>query len=880
MQNEKCWYILLLILFVAAPLLGSCDDEPPTPGETLTFACPDTEKPHYEKLVQAFEEANPDLHVQLVSLDEVLGPPQDGQYAGDSARRLAAAADTLAISPDLDMVQRGLLRDLTPFIESDRRFDAEDFYTLEEVQWDDGTWGLPVAVWSFHLVLYDKGVFDAAGVPYPEPGWTWDDFLSKAKALTERQGEEVLRWGFVERVWDPTPFVHGRVGMLVDRATDAPIPSLDRSAVAEAVRWYTDLILVHGVMPPPNPISRKEGGISGSEAARLVEAGRAAMWSETTLRWEHWNRGRKLGMVPFPVDDASSTTTPVRLSTVVMSAGTIRPEASWRWLRFLSRQPPAEERLPARRSVAESSGYWEGLDAEQTAAYRYALDHALSPTESSLSLGFDLYDLQVALQSILYEEREAEEVLAEMLGQAEAGRRAVEKEPEPIVVATARPEEPAEKEGERIVFVPRAYTAEADVYKNLAEVFHRAHPDIVVEILPDVAGGVSMPGRERLPLLASEADCFVIIWQTWYPEDRAHFLPLDPLVEADASFSLEDFYAPAVDAVRLDRQLLALPKAIHPRMMFYNKRIFDAADLEYPSPGWDLDDFVTLAVALTDDEGANERYGYLPPPNDSDILFFLEQYGAQLVDLSMRPATYHFDAPTTIEAVRWYVALSVEHGVMPKPRFGLRDAETFYAQWQSWTSALESGRAAMWPDFLPYTLSLFSGERTKALGMAPMPWGPGRVASFLQQVFAISAHTEHPQACWEWLKFSTEQPALFDARTGLPPRRSVAESAAYRQQVGEETATLYQQAIEQGEHLSSAQLAVTRPDISYPFRWFYDAVQSAVEGQDAETVLGEAQRRSEAYTVCLQTKQGLEGDELVKACVLEVDPDFVFFGDE
>jgi len=161
-------------------------------------------------------------------------------------------------------------------------------------------------------------------------------------------------------------------------------------------------------------------------------------------------------MVPFPVDDASSTTTPVRLSTVVMSAGTIRPEASWRWLRFLSRQPPAEERLPARRSVAESSGYWEGLDAEQTAAYRYALDHALSPTESSLSLGFDLYDLQAALQSILYEEREAEEVLAEMLGQAEAGRRAVEKEPEPIVVATARPEEPAEKEGERIVFVPRA----------------------------------------------------------------------------------------------------------------------------------------------------------------------------------------------------------------------------------------------------------------------------------------------------------------------------------------------------------------------------------------------------------------------------------------
>jgi ABC-type glycerol-3-phosphate transport system substrate-binding protein len=316
-------------------------------------------------------------------------------------------------------------------------------------------------------------------------------------------------------------------------------------------------------------------------------------------------------------------------------------------------------------------------------------------------------------------------------------------------------------------------------------------------------------------------------------------------------------------------------------MMFYNKQVFDAADLEYPSPGWDLDDFVTLAVALTDDEGANKRYGYLPFPDDSDRLFFLEQYGAQLVDLSTRPATYHFDALATIEAVRWYVALSAEHGVMPEPSFGLRDAETFYAQSQSWISAIENGRAAMWPDFLPYALTLFPGEWTKTLGMAPMPWGPGRVASFTQQVFAISAHTEHPQACWEWLKFLTEQSALFvDAPDGLPARRSVAGSVAYRQQVGEETATLYQQAIEQSEHLSSARLAVSRLDIGYPFRWFYDAVQFVVEGQDAEVVLGEAQRKAEAYTVCLQTRQGLQGEELVTACVLEVDPDSPFFRDE
>ena len=849
----------------------------------ITFACPDTQRPYYEQLARSFETANPDLQVQLVSLDEVLGPPlSDGQYAGGSARRLASAADTLAILPDPDMVRRGLLRDLTPFIEADRAFDAEDFYTLEALQWNDGTWGLPVDIWLLVLILYDKDVFDDAGVSYPEPGWTWDDFLHKAQALTEWEGEEVLRWGFVESAWVPTPFVQGRVGVQVDGANGPAGASPDGSAVADAMRWYLDLILVHEVMPSPNPDSR-QGALLASQAAQLVSAGKAAMWSESSLLWDHWQAGRRLGMVPFPVDNTSSATTPVWTDAVVMSAGAANPEASWRWLKFLSQQPPVVGRMPARRSVAESSGYWEGLDAEQAAAYRNALEHAMSPAKNPLALELDLDGLRAALQLILDGEKDVEQVLAEMSGQAEAeiGREAGEQATEPVVVATPEPVQTAEDEGEVIVFVPRDFAAGAAVYKDLAEEFHQAHPDIVVEILPDVASGVSMSGHELLPLLADKADCFAVVWQTWYPEDRVHFLPLDPLVEADASFSLADFYTPAVEAVRLEGQLLALPKELYPWMVFYHTAALDAEGLEYPSPDWSLDDFLALAVALTDDEDSNERYGYWPPPDHSDLLFFLEQYGAQLVDLSTDPATYHFDAPVTIDAVRWYVALSTEHGVMPEPTFTRLDSETYNVRWQSWRSATESGQTAMWPDSLQYTLSLFTSEQTEGLGMAPMPQGPGLVASFTQQAYAVSAQTEHPQACWEWLKFLTEQSAIFeDAQNGLPARHSVAASAVYRQQVGEETATLYEDAIAQGKYLSSARQAVSQLDTGYPFVWFYGALDSIVGGEDADAVLGEAQRKAEAYVVCLQTKQDIEGDELAEACVREIDPDFTFYGSD
>ncbi|NIV38727.1 MAG: hypothetical protein GWN58_57705, partial [Anaerolineae bacterium] len=77
-------------------------------------------------------------------------------------------------------------------------------------------------------------------------------------------------------------------------------------------------------------------------------------------------------------------------------------------------------------------------------------------------------------------------------------------------------------------------------------------------------------------------------------------------------------------------------------------------------------------------------------------------------------------------------------------------------------------------------------------------------------------------------------------------------------------AVLYQEAIEQSERSGYARLVANRPDVGYPFLWFDEAVQSIMEGEDIETALGEAQRRTEAYVVCLQTKQGVKGNELAR----------------
>lgn len=61
------------------------------------------------------------------------------------------------------------------------------------------TYGFPCNV-NANAVWYNKDLFDRAGIPYPKPGWTWDELIETAKKLTirDRRGR-AQQFGFY---WD------------------------------------------------------------------------------------------------------------------------------------------------------------------------------------------------------------------------------------------------------------------------------------------------------------------------------------------------------------------------------------------------------------------------------------------------------------------------------------------------------------------------------------------------------------------------------------------------------------------------------------------------------------------------------------------------------
>jgi multiple sugar transport system substrate-binding protein len=201
-------------------------------------------------------------------------------------------------------------------------------------------------------------MFDQAGLAYPRIGWTWDDFLDAAIQLTEREGGEVTRYGFVERIpysYNLTAMVEQHNISLWDESSDPPRPLFDSPEVAQAIRRYADMALTYEVMPVPE--------IGGSVMAHdLINAGKAAMWT-TDASDRGWHAERiNLGLAPFP--EGVTASNPRGMYGFSISAGTAHPEATWRWLSFLSAnyRPSSNGHLPGRRSLAEELPWWTQLD--------------------------------------------------------------------------------------------------------------------------------------------------------------------------------------------------------------------------------------------------------------------------------------------------------------------------------------------------------------------------------------------------------------------------------------------------------------------------------------------------------------------------------------
>jgi multiple sugar transport system substrate-binding protein len=311
--------------------------------------------PH-NTIIQQFEAENPDIQVQLE-------PVGSGDYYARILTQIAAGdpPDILQIGDDAvpNFVDKGAFVPLDDLINSaDYPLDTTIYLPgmLEPGQWNGAQYLLPKD-YSPLAVYYNKKLFDAAGIAYPVDGWTWDEFLQTAQALTISDGGSTTQWG----VQLPGPWTTGfeywvaaAGGRLISEDGSTFIGYMDSPEVQEATQFYADLYNKHAVAPPPADMNAFGGGNpefdNGTAAMRIF-----GRWPQSGMLA---NPNIDLGVAPMPVGKARADV--LFWGGFGISSLSENQEAAWRFLRYYVGTEGAQTwkdwALPAVASVAEEAG--------------------------------------------------------------------------------------------------------------------------------------------------------------------------------------------------------------------------------------------------------------------------------------------------------------------------------------------------------------------------------------------------------------------------------------------------------------------------------------------------------------------------------------------
>ena len=182
------------LLVAAAGCGGSSSSSNGVVNVTVWHGYEDVEGKAMTSAASRFNATHPKIHVTVrnygnadYALQKVLVAIRGGSYP-DIAYLYGSWAANIARSPTAV--------DLSSRIK-EPGVNWNDFWPAERqaVQVGGKVIGMPALVDNLALV-YNKKLFDQAGIPYPTANWTWDDFRAAAQKLTDPSAKQ-FGWAYV-----------------------------------------------------------------------------------------------------------------------------------------------------------------------------------------------------------------------------------------------------------------------------------------------------------------------------------------------------------------------------------------------------------------------------------------------------------------------------------------------------------------------------------------------------------------------------------------------------------------------------------------------------------------------------------------------------------
>lgn len=260
-------------------------------------------------------------------------------------------------------------------------------------------------------------------------------------------------------------------------------------------------------------------------------------------------------------------------------------------------------------------------------------------------------------------------------------------------------------------------------------------------------------------------------------------------IGGDKIQNAEGFYESLVNVFTYNDEFVCPPKDFSTLTLQYNKDMFDAAGLEYPTDDWTWDDLRAAAEALTGtNEAGQQVLGLVINPELARWLPFLYQAGGSVLSEDWTEVT--LDSDEAREAFDFYAGMA-QDGI----------AGTASAVDAGWAGeAFGLGRAAMTMEGNWVITALIEQFPDINWGVAQLPAHPdgGEATMAFTVCYGVAADSDNQEAAWTLANFLTgEEGGQLVAEAGfgpMPPRTALADT--WLQARGEEIGQAFLDAAE------------------------------------------------------------------------------------